>query len=230
MNDSSKRKRTVISIEEKIRALKGLDDGKTVEFISKQYGVGISTVKDWRKRKDVIFAFVKETEEKCVLKQRKTMGVSRYGELDRAIWIWYNQERRRGTPISGPVLQDKALVFHQKLNLTHAFSASNGWLDKWKKRHGIHCSNIHGEKLSSDENSARQFVYDFNKLLKEEKYELDQIYNMDETGINYKMLPTKTLTHKNEKATCGFKINKERITASLCANASGTHKFPLFII
>ncbi|XP_046663035.1 jerky protein homolog-like [Homalodisca vitripennis] len=53
---------------------------------------------------------------------------------------------------------------------------------------------------------------------------------MDETGLNFKLLPRKTLATAKEKSAPGFKVSKERITVALCSNASGTHKLPLFVI
>lgn len=57
----------------------------------------------------------------------------------------------------------------------------------------------------------------------------DNIYNADETGIFYKMLPDKTMEFKDVNCH-GGKKNKERITAMVCANMSGTDKLPLLVI
>lgn len=55
------------------------------------------------------------------------------------------------------------------------------------------------------------------------------IYNADETGIVYKMLPDKTMEFKD--VNCHGGKNKERrITAKVCANMSGTDKLPLLVI
>ena len=58
----------------------------------------------------------------------------------------------------------------------------------------------------------------------------EQIYNADETGLNWKCLPTKTLAHKSESRAPGHKSSKERITALCCANATGSHKVKLAVI
>jgi hypothetical protein len=56
------------------------------------------------------------------------------------------------------------------------------------------------------------------------------IYNADETGIYYRALPERTLACNKEKDVYGFIPNKERITAMVAANASGTHRIPLMVI
>ncbi|KAJ8948421.1 hypothetical protein NQ318_007944 [Aromia moschata] len=63
-------------------------------------------------------------------------------------------KRALGEPVTGPVLQAKAKQFHASLNVDSNFSASNGWLARFKKRHGIRCLNIKGEKLSANEDDA----------------------------------------------------------------------------
>ena len=39
-------------------------------------------------------------------------------------------------PVSGPMIQEEALQIALKLNVT-GFTASNGWLEKWKTRHNF---------------------------------------------------------------------------------------------
>jgi hypothetical protein len=55
-----------------------------------------------------------------------------------------------GSPVSGPMLQAKALEYHKNFkDGEETFTASEGWLDQWK-RYGIRQLNISGEKLSAD--------------------------------------------------------------------------------
>ena len=52
----------------------------------------------------------------------------------------------------------------------------------------------------------------------------EQIYNADETGLQWKCLPDRTLVSCCEKSAAGFKKSKERSTVLGCTNATGTHK------
>lgn len=58
----------------------------------------------------------------------------------------------------------------------------------------------------------------------------DQLYNADETGLFYKLLPDKTYVAACEKTAPGTKLKKERITALLCANADGSNKITPLVI
>uniref|UniRef100_A0A5S6QLW1 DDE-1 domain-containing protein n=1 Tax=Trichuris muris TaxID=70415 RepID=A0A5S6QLW1_TRIMR len=60
-------------------------------------------------------------------------------------------------------------------------------------------------------------------------YDDDFVYNADETGVNWKALPTKSLIARWEECAPGYKRRKKRVTL-LCANSSGTHRLPLFVV
>jgi hypothetical protein len=51
-------------------------------------------------------------------------------------------------------------------------------------------------------------------------HELKNIYNVDETGLLFRALPTKSLVVKGENCT-GGKMSKERLTVLLCGNMVG---------
>jgi centromere protein B len=52
--------------------------------------------------------------------------------------------RSENIPINGPVLQEKATKIALSLKIEN-FKASNGWLDRFKKHHGITCKFMCGE-------------------------------------------------------------------------------------
>lgn len=147
-----------------------------------------------------------------------------------ALFMWFSQQRSKGMPISGPMLQEKAIYFCQKMKEDDNFSASTGWLNRWKKRYGVRQMTICGEKLSADFEAANEFRTELNNLMVNENLTEEQLYNCDETGLNFKRLPTKSLVSRNEKSAPGFKPSKERLTVMCCSNASGTHKLRLLVI
>jgi hypothetical protein len=66
--------------------------------------------------------------------------------------------------------------------------------------------------------------------IKEFKLTDDQIYNADESGLFWKLLPDKTLVMSSEKSAPGRKADKARITFLACTNATGEHKIKPLII
>ncbi|GFW97019.1 jerky-like protein [Trichonephila clavipes] len=68
------------------------------------------------------------------------------------------------------------------------------------------------------------------KAVEEEGYSRDDVYNVDETGVNWNALPRKSLASKREPTEPGFKVSKERVASMVCANASGTHSLLFLVI
>ena len=58
-------------------------------------------------------------------------------------------------------------------------------------------------------------------------YELEDIFNFDETALFYRLQPNKTLASHSVK---GDKVNKERLTIALCTNVTGTFKCKAVVI
>jgi hypothetical protein len=61
-------------------------------------------------------------------------------------------------------------------------------------------------------------------------YSLDQVFNADETGLWWKLMPSKSLVEAGETQAKNFKQAKDRVTLLACSNASGTCKLPLAFI
>ena len=59
---------------------------------------------------------------------------------------------------------------------------------------------------------------------------MHQLFNCDETGLNWKMLQDTTLADGSERSARGFKVSKERVTLLATANASGDFRLPLVVI
>ena len=61
---------------------------------------------------------------------------------------------------------------------------------------------------------------------------VENVYNMDKTGLFFRMVPNYTLLIPGEDiATAqGKKVQKDRVTLSVCCNATGSHKIPIHMI
>jgi hypothetical protein len=136
--------------------------------------------------------------------------------------------RRRNVPISGDMLVEKARVYsellYSRLEIEN-FKYSSGWLSNFKERFGLKSQTIQGESAGVDE-SYIKIEREKLKIITA-NYERDDIYNLDETALFFKLQPNKTLSNG---ATHGEKINKERVTVALCCNATGTEKLKPIII
>jgi hypothetical protein len=64
------------------------------------------------------------------------------------------------------------------------------------------------------------------------QYDLENVYNMDETDLFFCLLPRYNLlmSHEDISTTRGKKKSKDRVFLIVCANAVGTHKIPCTLI
>ena len=221
----------MVTMEEKLKALQKLDSGESQKKVAFDWGVGESTVRGWIQNRSAIEKWCANQASDIGMKRRKTMKTGTHSKVDEALFLWFQQIRAKGMPVSGALLQAQAVKFHEKIEKgSTEFTASQGWLDRWKKRYGVRQLNISGESLSGDRAAVSDFKSRLHKLIMKEDISGDQLYNCDESGLNYKMLPTKTLASKIEATAPGYKRSKERVTISACSNVTGDHKLRLTLI
>lgn len=219
-----------LTMQDRVDILRSLDSGETGASLAKKYGVSKPAISQIKSNKDKILA-----DEKIIVESHGSLNKRRAptvenSQLDQALYSWFRQKRSRGDPVSGPVLKEKALELNEKLHGSASFQATDGYLTRFKNRHGLHHVSVQGERLSADKNASNKFCATFYEDMQAQGYTMDQIYNADETGLWWKTLPRKTFVTYEETRADGYKIAKDRITLMVCANASGTHKLPLFAI
>lgn len=79
-----------------------------------------------------------------------------------------------------------------------------------------------------DVDNVEPYKEKFKKVIQELSLTPDQVYNADESGLFWRLLPKKIFVHREDAP--GRKIAKDRITIMPCSNASGTHKWNLLVI
>lgn len=157
---------------------------------------------------------------------RKRKREIEYADIDECVLQWFKQCRDNTVSLGGQIIKEKAQMFAEALGHKE-FKASNGWLEKFKKRYEIAFYKASGESASVSDNVCESWKKQLTTLLRD--YEPHNIFNADETGLFFKCLPDRTLAFKNEKCH-GGKSSKERITILLIANMTGTEKRKLFVI
>ncbi|GFV99030.1 tigger transposable element-derived protein 1 [Trichonephila clavipes] len=205
-----------------------LEKGEGSTAIGKHFNLGESTVRAIKKneaaiRKSVISGTKLSTKfasyTRDVLLER----------TERAIVIWIEEQVQRRIPVSGYLIQEKALQFYKSMKQSEPststsqarkeFSASKGWLTRFLKRNALHNIKITGESATADEGAAKIFPEELAKIIEDGDYSADQVFNADETGLYWKKLPKRTSIAKDEKTASGHKASKDRVTLLLCSNA-----------
>lgn len=215
-------KRKSLTVNNKIEALLSIDRGEKKSEISKRLNVAKSTLSTWIKSRDKIFKTCDNSNP-----NRKRYRQADFNDIEEALLRWFTQARLNALPISGPMCIAQAKKFADAFGYDD-FQASSGWLHRFKLRHGIHEKSITGESGSvSDDMMSEWKTVTLPRLLK--MFAPKDIYNMDETGLFFRLTPERTLTFKNDPCH-GGKKSKERLTAVICANMDGSDKLDLLVI
>ena len=108
--------------------IRQIEKGMTNKEASEKFGVPKNTISTWMKNKNKLFEGLKQSSSDA-----KKMRGCDYEQVDKAVFKWFSLQRSQNVPIDGPILKEKALQFAKSFNFP-TFKASDGWLDKWKKR------------------------------------------------------------------------------------------------
>ena len=136
-NGTIKRKHQALSIAKKVEILEKLGDGVSVKKICETYQIGNSTVYDIKKQKEKLLKFFSDSGSKQQMYLKKSITHGKSSELDEILINWYNLGTNAGVEISGELLREQAKIFHEKLGLQHLCDYSDGWLYRFKSRHGL---------------------------------------------------------------------------------------------
>lgn len=230
MNRERKQRKN-LSLDDKINIIKRkeVDAKLSDEKLADEFCVDRSTISGILRKKEEILKLHANATRSDLKKTR--IQAARFPSLEEALYKWFQGLRSQNIPISQDILKTKAIEFYNRakengVQLSN-FEASNGWLDKFQKRYNISSKSITGES----ESALLDQVEDGRKRLQEliATFDLENVYNADETGLFFRLGPNRTLATKSDKAK-GIKKDKERITVLLCCNATGTKKIKPFVI
>lgn len=207
-----------------------MERGVQAKRIAQEFGVSQSAISYVKQQKAEILAAVADLAHE---NKKKSLHKPENEEMEKQLYKWFEFQRSEHCPLSADLIKAKAKDIFRKINPEKdesAFVASNGWYDRFKRRHGIQFLNISGEKVSADLSSITPFIHRLRAKMNEMNITENQLYNADESGLYYRMLPNKTFVAATEKTAPGRKSAKERVTFMLCANADGTHKTKVLVI
>ena len=117
--------------------------------------------------------------------QLEAFHFTRQKDFDAALLQWFKLAKSNNIPINGPILLKKATSLARFLG-NESFVATIGFIDRWKMRNGILMKLVSGEAGSVSEEDIRPWLdVTLPDLVSQCKWE--DIYNVDETGVFYKL-------------------------------------------
>ncbi|XP_076944819.1 CENP-B homolog protein 2-like [Bidens hawaiensis] len=129
--------------------------------------------------------------------------------------------------MTGELIIEKAKKFMKDMYLvdTPYFTFSIGWLGKFKAIYGIKIFWRFGESGSVEMEGMEDKLKSIRD--KVDQFEMKDIFNIDETGLFFRLQPDHSLATMQLE---GKKQDKERQTVAICCNEDGSEKLPLWII
>ena len=219
----AKRKRKELTLHEKVDVIAYKDKSPAIGIreIAEKFQCGKtqiqSTLRDKRKLLDK-FA----TNGNAASKRAR---MCRFQNINSAMLEWFRMARTKNIPVSGPMLQAKAVAVAEQMQLEN-FKVSNGWLEKFKTRYKIKGMTVSGESGEVREETVESRKERLPQILA--GYSPEDILNLDETGKFYRALPNKSLSEAAKQCR-GGKQSKERVTCAFFVNAAGGKEKPIVI-
>lgn len=203
-----------MTLEERVKCLKLLEQGKSSRVIATEMGVGRTQVQGVLKRKREIMDEYEGNGNLDIKRQRPN---SDFGDLNTLVYRWFMDATARLVNVTGPMIQEKARSLAVDLKLTD-FKGSNGWLDRFLKRNNIVFKSRVGERGEVCEDTVKNWKDSVPEVCR--GYAPSDIFNMDESGLFYRDTAKTTFFKKGDACT-GGKASKQRITIALCASMTG---------
>ncbi|UYV79123.1 hypothetical protein LAZ67_17001174 [Cordylochernes scorpioides] len=198
---SQKRKRESITIEKKKEICQLVRNNPTMSKneIGKRFSLPRTTVRD--------ILTQAEKWENYTVGSSKRQRVRKFSDLEDVLFNWFTQKRANNIIITDDLLREK----------------------RFKGRFHISQQRLCGEGASISPAIIDEHLTNLNSILANSGYDSANIYNADETGLFFQLIPDRTLAHKDENCR-GVKRMKQRITVLLYCNSTGTDKRRLLII
>ena len=99
----AKLSKTCLSIEKKVEILDQIGC-KSYKILSEEYGIGISTVADIKRRGSQLRQYKKKAAEMGIRRPQKNMKMGRDQEFEEALFLWFRQKREEGVHLTGTLL------------------------------------------------------------------------------------------------------------------------------
>jgi len=168
--------------------------------LAQEFNVSEGMICDILKESEKWLALKLESYEASLKRQTKL----NFSQIEDALSFWVKKAIDNNITISGELLVQKAHNFATLLDVQD-FKGSNGWVAGFKKRHNIECYMRHGEAASAPLEDLDDMRKNIQNILKD--YSPNDIFNVDETGLYWKMEPNRTLSTGPGKKLMLININ-----------------------
>ncbi|XP_042912235.1 tigger transposable element-derived protein 4-like [Parasteatoda tepidariorum] len=176
-------KRLHLDLSDKIKVLNYHDRGTSTRNLASQFNCSKNQIKNVVKNKE---SLLKECED---FKNRGIKRNEKFCDINEAVIQWFRCARTKNVPLTGISVKENAIQIAESL-CVEDFRASNGWLNKFCNRNNIVFKTLRCESANVDKDLCQDWKSRLPIILA--GYEDRDVYNLDETGLFFRALPTKS--------------------------------------
>ncbi|XP_061682790.1 heterogeneous nuclear ribonucleoprotein U-like protein 1 isoform X1 [Syngnathoides biaculeatus] len=231
-----KRHRKMLTIQQKIQLLDILQEGWSYAAVARHYGLNESTIrcikKDEKKIRTTASVSFNLSAKRLATSQNQVIV-----RMESALALWITDCRKKNIHFDMNIREraqqlyamfanaDDVCKEHGRSKESKAsptkFVASKGWFVRFTNRFNLKNLSLHGEAAASMVQKADKYTETFMTIVKGGGYKPEQVFNMDETGLYWKRVPSYSFITNEEVGGSEFKAQKERLCLIMCGNAAG---------
>ncbi|XP_043592562.1 jerky protein homolog-like [Bombus pyrosoma] len=218
----------MLTVAEKYEILQMIEKGESNKNVAEKFGTRLYNIRRIKARKQEITKYFKASTEPDSRSAIIINSPYIYKDLNKLLRQWYIRCTVKDIKLTGPMICEKAQELNKQLKDT-TFKASPRWVSKFRQRHSLRKADIGKDLETPNQAEADIFKAEFHEHIQKEGYRLENVYNVETTGLLWKAVPETTLLSQKLKSL-GRKKGKGQITIFLCANATGCHKLPVLTV
>ena len=202
-----KQTKKAITLEQKVDIIRRYGRGKSISAIRNALHLPESTLWTIQKDKEKIMAAFKArpgSASTWVSSGQSTFMIC----LEKMLVTWMDHCKHQGLNVTFNDTKKEAMDFYQHLKEEETgsipdFVASMGRFYKFKNSYAFRSVKCSGEARSAGTNVAASYPDELRAIIEEGGYKPQQVFNMDETGLQWKNMPDHTYIMREEKSAPG---------------------------
>lgn len=227
MSNATASKRCALSLETKVDVIHRVTSGEKPNDIADEYCINRHTLKSIMKQSRSIMHCWNKGQ--FIPGSQRIKGAKRE-DLENVLWFWYKRvTANESSNVTGSALCAKAMELAEKLGYKD-FRGSHGWLDRFKKRRGIHFPRNTSKKCDAESKSEDVIASSADKLRESLLYhDPSNVFATIETGLFYRAVPSSFDCGLLDRCPGGARARR-RFSILMCTNMTATEKFPLLVV